>query len=51
MRSLLVVDVAEGIELELQVSNRFSWSLASEEELQGLVEAFDLAAGLRVVGR
>src|SRR5712692_2433484 len=51
MWSQLVVDAGEGVELELEVSNRFSWSLASEEELQGLVEAFDLAAGLGVIGR
>jgi hypothetical protein len=51
VRSLLVVDGAEGIELELEVSNRLGRSLAGEEELQGLVEALHLAAGLRVIGR
>src|SRR6202158_2800599 len=45
MRSLLVVDGPEGIELELQMRNRFGGGLLSEEELEGLVEAFDLAAG------
>ena len=51
MWSLLVIDGAESVELELEVGNRFGRSLSGEEELQGLVEAFDLAAGLGVIGR
>ena len=51
MWSLLVIDGAESVELELQVGNRFGRSLSGEKELQGLVEAFDLAAGLGVIGR
>ena len=51
MRSLLVIDGAEGIELELQMSNRLGGRLFGEKELQSLVEAFDLAAGLGVIGR
>ena len=50
MRSLLVIDVAEGIELELQVSQRLSWSLLGEEELQGLVETFNLTTDLGMIG-
>lgn len=50
MWSLLVVDGAEGIELQLQVGKRLGRSLLGEEELQGLVEAFDFAAGLGVIG-
>jgi hypothetical protein len=51
MGSLLVVNGAKGIELQLQVGNRFGGNLAGEKELQGLVEAFDFAAGLGVIGR
>jgi len=36
MGSLLVVDGAKGIELQLQVWNRFGGSLAGEKELEGL---------------
>ena len=50
MRSVPVVDGPEGVELHLQVSERLSSRLLGEEELEGLVEAFDLAAGLRVIG-
>jgi hypothetical protein len=49
--SLLVVDAAEGVELELEVGNRPGRSLPGEEELQGLVKTLHLAAGLRVMGR
>jgi hypothetical protein len=41
MRSLLVVDGAEGIELELQVGYRLSRGLLGQELLHGPVEAFD----------
>jgi hypothetical protein len=51
MRSQLVIDGAEGIELELEMSNRVGGRLLGEKELQSLVEAFDLAAGLGVIGR
>ena len=51
VRSLLVVGGAEGIELELEVGNRLGRSLPGEKELQGLVEALHLAAGLRVIWR
>ena len=49
MRSVLVVDGPEGVELQLEVSQRVSGSLLGEEELEGLVEAFHLAAGLGVI--
>jgi len=49
--TLLVVDGAEGIKLQLKVSDGLGRCLFGEEELQGLVEAFDLAAGLGVIGR
>src|SRR5581483_2257161 len=49
--SLLVVDGAKGVELELEVSERVGGRLLDKEELQGLVEALDLAAGLRVIRR
>ena len=40
--TLLVVDGAEGIKLQLKVSDGLGRCLFGEEELQGLVEAFDL---------
>ena len=50
VRPHVVVVGTEGVQLELQVAQRLSRGLLGEELLQGLVEAFDLAAGLRVVG-
>ena len=44
--SLLFVDGAKGIKLQLQVGKGVSRRLFGQEELQGLVEAFHLAAGL-----
>ena len=46
----VVVEGAEGVELELELGERVGWRLAGQEALEGLVEAFDLAAGLGVVG-
>ena len=46
----LVVVVAEAVELELQVAQGPSRDLVSEVELERLVQALDLPAGLRVVG-
>ena len=51
MGSVLVVVGAEGIELSLEDGERRGWCLLVEELLLGLVEAFDLAAGLGVVRR
>ena len=51
MRSMLVVDGAEGVELELEVGNGLGPGLLGQVELQGLMEAFDLATGLGVIGR
>jgi len=51
MPSVLVVDDAKGLELELEVSERLSGSLLGQKELEGLVEAFDFAAGLGVIRR
>jgi hypothetical protein len=45
-----VVVVAEGVELGLQLPQGPGSGLAGEPFLEGLVEPFDLAAGLRVVG-
>ena len=49
MRPLLVVIETEGIELDLQVGNIFGRGLSLQIALEGLMEALDLAAGLRVV--
>src|SRR5207249_11629901 len=46
----VVVVVAKGVELELELGQRASWRLPAEKALEGLVEALDLAAGLRVGG-
>jgi hypothetical protein len=46
----VVVVGAEGIELVLQLGQRAGRPLLLEEALEGLVKAFHLAAGLRVVG-
>jgi hypothetical protein len=45
-----VVVVAEGIELPLQLCQRLRRGLPLQVALQRLVQALDLAAGLRVVG-
>jgi hypothetical protein len=45
-----VVVAGEGVELVLQGGDVAGGGLAGEPFLQGLVEALDLAAGLRVVG-
>ena len=50
MRSLLVVVLTEAVELGLQVGQGAGGGLLAEVALEGLVEAFDLAAGLGVVG-
>jgi hypothetical protein len=46
----VVVVVGEGVELGLQLGDRGRRVLAGQPAFEGLVEAFDLAAGLRVVG-
>jgi len=49
--AVLVVVVGEGVELGLQGGEGGrGGGLAGEPVLQGLVQAFDFAAGLRVVG-
>jgi len=50
VRSAVVVVVAEGVELELQLVQGGGGSLLAKEALEGLVEALDFAAGLRVIG-
>ena len=47
--SKLVVDALEAVELGLQLDDGGGGGLGSEPALQGLVEAFDLALGLRMV--
>jgi hypothetical protein len=50
MRSLVVVDVTELVELGLElVEGGGSW-MSSEPFLEGLVESFHLALGLGVIG-
>ena len=46
----MVVEVAEAVELGLQFGQAGGGGLLGEPFLQGLVEAFHLAAGLGVVG-
>ena len=46
----MVVEVAEPVELGLEVGEGGGGGLCGEPAFQGLVEAFDLALGLRVVG-
>ncbi len=46
----MVVEVAEGVELGLELFEGGGWGLTGEPFLQGLVEAFHFAAGLGVVG-
>ena len=48
VRSLLVVGEPEGIELGLQLGEGPCWRLLPEPALEGLVEALDLALGLRM---
>jgi hypothetical protein len=50
VRPVVVVVGAEGVELELELGERPRGRLAGQEALEGLVKAFDLAAGLGVVG-
>jgi len=45
----LVVVVAEDVELELQLGKRVRGRLLAQEALECLMEAFDFAAGLRVI--
>ena len=47
--SKLVVDALEAVELGLQLDDGGGGGLGGEPALQGLVEAFDLALGLRMV--
>ena len=49
VRSLLVVGLAEGIELGLQLDERPRGRLLAEPALEGPMEAFDLALGLGMV--
>ena len=49
--AVLVVVGAEGVELGLEDGQRRGRRLLGEELLLGLVEAFDLAAGLGVIRR
>src|SRR5260370_6561330 len=51
MRQATVVVVAKGVELKLEVSEGACWGLLMQEAVESLVEALDLAAGLRMVGR
>ena len=50
MGAMVVVVVAEGVEHGLQLGDRgwLVW-LLGEPGFEGLVESFDLAAGLRVI--
>ena len=50
MRAAVVVFVDEGVELGLQFGDGVGAGLAGEPAFEGLVEAFDLAAGGGVVG-
>ena len=47
---VLVVDALEAVELGLQLGEGGGGGLSGEPALQGLVEAFDLALGLRMAG-
>ncbi len=51
VRPLLVVDVAEGVELGLESGEVGRRRLPTQPTLQGLLEALDLALGLRVTRR
>ncbi len=48
--SMLVVGVDEGVDLGLELGDRVGGGSGAEVLLQGLLEAFDLAAGGRVAG-
>lgn len=48
--AVFVVVVAESIQLVLEFLNRGGCGSGSEPAFQGLVEAFDLALGLRAAG-
>lgn len=50
VRSFMVVDPAELVELGLELGEVSCEGLFAEPFLQGLLEPFDLAGGLRVVG-
>ena len=47
----VVVVVTKRVELKLELGHGACWRLLAQEALEGLVEALDLAAGLRVIGR
>ena len=49
VRTAMVVVVAEPVELSLEIIDRGDSVLATQVQLEGLMEAFDLAAGLRVI--
>jgi len=51
MRTDFVVVGDEAIDLGLELRDRLGARLFVEELLERLVEALDLAAGLRVIGR
>src|SRR5216683_936288 len=51
MRSFAVVVVTKHVELKLELGDGASWRLLAEKAFDGLVEALDLATGLRVVWR
>ena len=51
VRSDMVVVLAEVVQLKLQLSDGFSRRLLAEVELEGLVQALNLAAGLRLSGQ
>jgi len=51
VRPAAVVVVAKGVELKLKLSEGISSGLLAEKAFEGLVEALDLATGLRVIGR
>ena len=50
MGSLVVVVPTKRVKLKLEFGNRARWSLLAQKALDGLMETFDLAAGLRMVG-
>ena len=50
MRPLSVVDPGEGVQLGLQAGEGGGGWLLEQPVLQGLLESFDLALGLRVTG-
>ena len=48
--SVVVVDASEFVELGLQRGDVGGWGLGAEPAFEGLLEAFDFAAGARMVG-